>query len=512
MAGTTAAGVASGIDRLARMVGASASLVANVLDNVERIVADATVDALAVARESEQLYGLVSVHAATAREAVRAAPRFARIVGEVVRIAAGYRLAEARAPFLAADAAARERDDLHRRSAERLYALCVELRGAVLKLGQFASSRPDLLPAAYVEQLALLQDRVPAVDCEAVVRRIADELGHHPAELFGSFELEPIAAASLAQVHGAVLCDGTEVVVKVQVPGIEDVVEVDLAALRLLATSLSDVFPQIDLETIAEELCRSVRCELDYEAEAAHATRIGDDLAGEAGLVVPEVHGAWSSRRVLTLARIRGSRITEFLDGCEKRGEAGALDRDRVFELLIRGLCAQILEHGFFHADPHPGNFLVVDGPGGPELAILDFGSVGVLSREERRAYADLVGRVLLGDAQRVVELLRQLGFETRGGDPMALHRFAELFLDAFRSTSTFDLSAFDPAAQIEEFLRLARENPVVRVPSSVVLLGRVFATLGGLLARYRPRVSLVQILLPHLARAAAQPVGATPA
>lgn len=480
--------MAPSVARAARVVGASANLVANVihnldrlLGNVDQLVAEVTFDANKLAAESQALYQLALARAVSVRDAIRATPRFTRILTEVARVAAAYKL---RSP-------ARDLDALHRESAERLYALCVELRGGVLKVGQFASSRLDLLPAAYVESLSRLQDRVPAVPTSAIRARVEAELGRPIAELFAAFDDEPMAAASLAQVHGATLLDGTRVAVKIQLPGIEEVVETDLAALRILAAALRETVPQVDLTTIATELTRSVREELDYEAEAGHAEAVRASFAGDPTVIVPFVRADLSTARVLVLERIDGARLVDWLEAADPAA------RDRLLEILVRSTCAQILAHGRFQGDAHPGNYLVLDGEDGPRLALLDFGCVQVLTPEERAAYAGLALAILSRDARQMAERFATLGFATRTGDPAALTDLADMILGAFRDNA--DLSAIDPRAQMEQAMAILRANPVVSIPHSFVLLGRVFATLGGLLMKYRPKINLFAIIGPHL-------------
>jgi ubiquinone biosynthesis protein len=393
---------------------------------------------------------------------------------------------------------------LHERGAERIYRLCVELRGGVLKLGQLASSRMDLLPHAYVAALSRLQDRVPPVSREHMAARLRDELGAPPREVFAAFEDEPLAAASLAQVHAARLADGTEVAVKALVPGIEEIVAADLAALRIAVPALGDLLAWVDLATVVDELERTLNSELDYAGEARHAAAFAACFAGDDEIVVPRVHLERSTRRVLVMDRIHGERLTDYLDRCEARGAEGEADRDRIVSILLRAFCDQVLHHGLMQADPHPGNFLVVEGGDGPRLALLDFGCVRAYPPERRRAYADLALSVLAGSPARTAELLAAAGFSSRDGHPAALHVFAEMMLEAFRENATFDASAIDPGARLERFLELTRENPIAAIPEDFVLLARVFAALGGLLLRYRPRVNLFQILVPRLAAAAA--------
>jgi ubiquinone biosynthesis protein len=341
---------------------------------------------------------------------------------------------------------------------------------------------------------------VRPVDLQAIRDRIEQELGAPLAERFALFDPEPLAAASLAQVHGAVLEGGTRVAVKVQVPGVEEQVEGDLALLKVLGGFLDDLTPTLDLVPVVAELTRSVREELDYRLEAARAQRMAADLADFPDVHVPRVFEELSTDRVLTLERIDGERLTDFLDRSKGEGEAGAAARDRVLSSLVRTYAVQILALGRFQADPHPGNFLVE--PSG-RLALLDFGALETLADEERRGYAALVAAIIARDRQGAAELLAALGFRVQAsGNPEALVEMAELILDAFRPDPDRPLGELDPRAAFDRALSLARDSAIT-VPHHFVQLGRVLAALAGLLLAEKPDLDLFGLVAPYLVEAA---------
>ncbi len=471
--------------RLLRTAGAATDLVARLATRVALLARDARRDAASVARDSEELWTLLSGRGAQLWGAVRATPRLARIMAEGLRVAAALRFHRA-----IAEAGVDSPHDHVREAARRVREMCVELRGGVLKIGQLASARIDLLPAAAIEELALLQDRVPPVEDASIRALVEAELGSPLDEIFATFG-GPIAAASLAQVHEAVLLDGTEVAVKVLVPGIEATVEADLHALRVFGGAIAGMLPGIDVHTTIAELSRAVRAELDCRAEAAELGGFGARFAGRADVLVPAVVHELTTTRVLVMQRLRGARLAEFLEG------ASDGERDLVVRTLIDVFGEQLLEHGIFHADPHPGNFLVVDG----RLALLDFGCVMHLTDDVRQAYAALVLSVLARDAERTAQLFGQLGF---AGDPATLREIAETILEAFAATA--DLAKIDVAAQLTRALRILEAHPVVRIPDHFVLVARVLATLSGVVLAYPPKGGLFPLLGPRLARARAGP------
>ena len=463
---------------------------AGVKESLDRLVQDLRADGSTLRRESEELGRALTGRLTPLVQAARSTPRAARVASEAAMVFGAYRWHSVLARQLSPEAAAVEREAVDRRSAERIARLCVELRGALLKIGQFASTRRDLLPPAWTEALSRLQDSVPPVAFESIAARVEAELGAPIAEHFASFDETPIAAASLAQVHGAVLRDGTRVAVKVQVPGIEELVDGDLHLLSVLAGALDDLAGGIDLPSIAREVGRSVREELDYELEAERTRRMRTDLVGDRAVLVPRVIDQLSTRRLLVLERIDGERLTERLE----RSDAG--ERAAILATMVRTYAAQILALGRFQADPHPGNFLVL--PDG-RVALLDFGAIATLSDDERSAYAGLIGAMIARDRESSAFILAGLGFEVRDGDPAHLVEMADLIIDAFRPAPDRPLATLDPRESFDRALALARSTSV-RIPHHFVQLGRALSSLAGLLLAYRTGLDLFPLVAPHLA------------
>jgi len=479
--------------RFVRALDNAGATVAKTLGRIDKLIDDVARDSRRIARDSQELYDAVADQMRGAQDAVRATPRFARIVSEMTALSVRYRMHRIRREAAGRPYEGPALDALHADCAARLRDMCLELRGGVLKLGQFISGRVDLLPAPYIEALAQLQDRVPPVDTALILERIETELGRPVDEVFQTFCPEPLAAASLAQVHAATLHDGTAVAVKVQVPGVEDAVSVDLAAMRASLEALRDILPPTDYDTVASELSRAVTAELDFRAEASNARGFRDRFADSDDVLVPKVFDELSTERVLTMELVEGRRLTDFLD------DADDDQRDALMTTLVRAFCAQVVEHGIFHGDPHPGNFLVAPGP---RLAMLDFGSAPQLSPERRRLYAELATTVFARQTERIGELLSELGFATRSGSMESLTALADQLL-AQLGPLAGELGAIDPRAELARGMAALRDDPVVRVPEDFVLLGRLFGSLGGLVLRYPTRTSLFAVLAPYLARAA---------
>lgn len=435
---------------------AISALIARVVANSEKLARDAARDWAATTAAARSDWD-------AANRLMQASPRLIRLATCAGRCLLRYRIVGSRA---------------HRKNAEDIHDLCAELRGGMLKIGQLLSTRGDLLPEVYTETLSKLQDRAPALPRDLAVAAIEGELGAPIDELFAALDPEPLAAASLAQVHAATLHDGREVAVKLMLPGIEDVVRADLAALATLARALGrEYFPNIDVGRMASELARAIDEELDYQLEADRLERFAEMAAGDPRWRVPAVVRELSTRRVLTMERVRGRTLTCHLESADRAEIA------RVCGLMVELTAGQFLRHGAVHGDPHPGNFIVEDGG---RLAILDFGCVLELDPAERDAYRQLIVAVIARNRTAMLAALDSAGF--RAGSDEAMVELADMFLLGLDPEV---LAELDPREQLARAQAILADAGGVEVPRSFALIGRIFALLGGLLLSHRPEIDL---------------------
>ncbi len=385
----------------------------------------------------------------------------------------------------------------HGRSARTIYDAAIELQGLILKGCQFLGSRADVLPREYVDVLSKLQDRVPPRPFPVVKETVERELGAELAQVFRSFAPMPVAAASLAQVHAAELRNGERVAVKVQYPEIESLVKSDLANVRTLFRAVGLLESDLDLMPLVDELAEHVPRELNFVNEGHNAEAIGRYFKGRDDVGVPRIHWEFTTRRVLVMEYVDGIKITDLV----ALREAG-LDRARISQLLVEAYCEQILNQGFFHADPHPGNLLVQRLPSGePRLVFLDFGLAKELPPRFRQGAMDFAAALLRADPDAMAEALLALGFETRDGRPEGLLEIARFVLEVgqrFRHGVRLEGEIGERFGR--EIPDRIRENPIVRIPTHLVLLGRVIGLLSGVNRSLDARIDLARTIFPYVA------------
>ncbi|HEY2435708.1 MAG TPA: AarF/ABC1/UbiB kinase family protein [Solirubrobacteraceae bacterium] len=372
---------------------------------------------------------------------------------------------------------------------EKLRLALEELGPTFIKLGQLLSTRADLLSDDYRSELSKLQDAAPAVPSEAVQEIVEREL-HAPANtVFASFEAMPLACASVGQAHAATLHDGTDVVVKVRRPNVVEDMEQDLEILQNFAARASrhsKVAARHDVVGLADEFVTTLRAQLDYLQEARNAERFSANFAGDPRVQIPRVFPDLTTSRVITLERIRGMKITDLtaLD------EAG-LDRHELANRTALITAKMIFEDGFFHADPHPGNFFIE--PTG-RIGVIDFGMVGTLDDRLRDQLSRLLNGFLRQDPGRLADALLAPGISTGEVDRARLREDLANLLSRQTGRSLGEISLRSAFGEILEIVRRHR----LRVPPDLSLLFTMLIIAEGVAAAVDPGFGFAEALAPY--------------
>lgn len=377
--------------------------------------------------------------------------------------------------------------------------LAVELGGVLIKVGQFLSSRVDVLPEYITVELSDLQDEVPAAPFDGVRALIEAELGVTWRERFASFDEAPLAAASLGQTYRARLHDGAPVVVKVQRPGIGAVVEVDLAALSTVALWLNRYEPirkRADVPALLREFAVVLRQELDYAREAANAARFGELFADDPGVRIPRVYPDLGTTRVLLLEDVGFVKITNY-DEITTIG----IQRADVAQRLFKTYLTQIFEFRFFHADPHPGNLFVqpADGEHAWRLVFIDFGMVGEVTPTIRQAIREAVIAVGTRDPARLIHSFQTVDALRPGADLERIAEAQQAVFDRYWGRSMSELRAVD-RREVREFMSQFRDllfELPFQVPENLIYLGRTVAILSGMCTGLDPNFNLFVEITP---------------
>jgi predicted unusual protein kinase regulating ubiquinone biosynthesis (AarF/ABC1/UbiB family) len=396
---------------------------------------------------------------------------------------------------------------VHRANARRLARGFARLRGVFIKLGQVLSVVGTFLPKAYAEELERLQDQVPPRPFREILGRLREAFGDDALSRFESFEPTPLAAASLAQVHRARSHDGRLLAVKVLYPGIEELIRRDLAVLRSILPIVRRLITVSRIERVLDQVAVMLQKETNYAEEKANIERMRGIFAGRTDIVVPEVVEELTRGGVLTMSHESGIKIIDF----ESLAAAG-VDNEAVARLLVDAYFTMLFDHSVFHADPHPGNFLVRPGP---ELVILDYGAVFDITPPLAEGMRMVVMGALARDDEQILNGLERMGFVAESGDRELLKRVGKEYLRVLADVKIEDFSRLDRRAveQLSGYRQLRGQlRDVMRhveYPEGFFYVERTLALLFGLVGRLAPKRGLPGLVAPHAAKAFARALAA---
>jgi ubiquinone biosynthesis protein len=397
--------------------------------------------------------------------------------------------------------------EVHKRNARRIETALVELQGLYIKVGQLLSIMANFLPAVFRDELEGMQDQVPPRPFDEIEARIEKELGKKPDALFRSFRREPLAAASLGQVHEATLFDGTRVAVKVQHCDIEEVVRLDLLAIRQIMRIVQWFLPVEGLDNYYREIRELVLSELDFAREALNIERIRENFLADPRVTTPRVVRELSTSRVLTLTFVEGVKV-----GRLEEIDALGIDRKALAEQIVHAFCQMIFVDGVYHADPHPGNLLVERlADGTTQLILIDFGAVAELSQPMREGIPEFLEGVLRRDTDALIKAMRKMGFLTGQSDTVIVERVIEHFQRKFQdevrieSVNLKDIK-IDPRKGFENLTDLRKINvglqelsSSIHIPRDWVLLERTLVLLTGTCTQLDPDMNPMSVVRPYL-------------
>ncbi len=375
------------------------------------------------------------------------------------------------------------------RPEEHLRLAFEELGVTFIKLGQILSVRPDLLPENYLNELSKLQDRVPPSDAMGIRRVVEEELGKEIGEVFDYFEDEPIASASIGQVHRATLKDGSNVVLKVQKPGVEKQVEEDLAVFEEMVQMAikRGIGVRFDLRSLLEEFSYTIKNELDYIREGRNCDTFRKNLSGQRDFYIPKVYWDYTTRRVLCLEYVEGIKINRVEELIK-----GGYDLRRLAKRGANLYIGMIFKDGFFHADPHPGNFLVMkDG----RIALLDYGMVGTIDPMGRLNLFQLMYGIVRSDIDLVMDALYDLGISAKSGSERFLKKELEILFSYYFMQPVREIKL---SRVLNDTLKLSYKYGM-KIPSDLFLLLKTLALAEGVSVQLDPDFRLIREIEPFI-------------
>ncbi len=381
----------------------------------------------------------------------------------------------------------------------------IKLGVLMIKLGQFLSSRADLLPEQALAALSSLQDEVPPAPFSHVVSVLETELGKPVEQVFSVLERKCTAAASLGQVHKAVLAStGEEVAVKVQRPNIDQLVSMDLSTLKFVIWVINrfvDTSEFIDLMAVYREFKRTVYEEIDYVTETANAKRFKEMFKDDPSIYIPGVYEDYTTRRVLVLEWIDGIKINDYA-----AIEAAGVSRLEVAKRTVRAYFYQFFNEGFFHADPHPGNiFVLPEGKAdkkvtvseGPVIAFVDFGMVGSLTKNMKKSLKELFLSFVSRDSRALVRALNKLGFIGEGANMAAMERGVSLMMEQYYGMSLGEARDMDIPEVAQDVENMLYGQPF-QIPAQFAFTGRAIGVLVGVTTGLSPDFNFVEVATPY--------------
>ncbi|WP_020561676.1 ABC1 kinase family protein [Methylosarcina fibrata] len=372
---------------------------------------------------------------------------------------------------------------------QRIRRVLEELGPTFIKLGQVLATRVDLFPPPYTAEFEKLQDQAPPVPFEELLGQLEEDLGEPVDDLFLAVDRQPLAAASIAQVHKAILKDGTPVILKIRRPDLRRIIEADLRLLQRIVEIAESESPELRRfrpKEIVRQFTQSLRRELDFAAECRNAERIAANLAGNPHIKIPKVYWQWTGERL---------NVQEYIEGIPGRDLAAAenagLDRKVLADHGARAVIKMIMEDGFFHADPHPGNVFYMPNN---QLAFIDFGMVGRITEDRRDQVVSLLYGMVNHAPAQVAEILEDWSDNMNINEQMLIVEI-EAFVDQYSSLALKDLSL---TVMMTDLMALLRDHNLI-LPSDLALLIKAYITLDGLGRHLNPEFNTLVFAAPYL-------------
>lgn len=383
----------------------------------------------------------------------------------------------------------KEQPEIHPKTrGERLRYFLEELGPAFIKVGQIASTRPDVFPADIIEELEKLQDEVPPFLYSEVQTIIRQEMGENIEDIFSEFHEKPLGAASIGQVHYGVLKTGEEVAVKIQRPNIEKVIKTDLEILQQLAQTAElrmDWAARYQIGEIVKEFSKTLMAELDYTVEGQNADKIAKQFKDDPTIRIPAVYWNYTTKKVLTLEYVEGIKMNEF-----KKLYLNGYDTKLLAERIANSIFHQILIEGFFHGDPHPGNITALPNE---VVGFIDFGMVGRLTPEMKRDFASLVIAMMRQSTDGIIKAITRMGLVPEDVNMSRLRIDVDRLRDKYYDVPFSQVSIGEA---VNDLFSVAQKHRIL-IPTDLSLVGKSLLTMEGIVAKLDPDLSIIKIAEP---------------